>query len=201
MNTRFIYLYRDGSNYKSWGEVVFAGAPSDDTLGRVLAALDRSEFFIADQIRVPEKFFENWPRYDDDHCWHEFSSLEETKQLPTDEHSRAIADFVDEIEAAAKSAWKVFDPAERVRATTTEPTVIRDASRAQPEFHSDAEIMGGQPVFIGTRVPVRNLFEHLEAGDPLEKFLHSFPSVSREQALAALEVAREALERIAYSHR
>ncbi|HEY7214091.1 MAG TPA: DUF433 domain-containing protein [Thermoanaerobaculia bacterium] len=59
--------------------------------------------------------------------------------------------------------------------------------------HSDPEILGGTPVFLGTRVPVRNLIDFLEAGDSLEDFLKSFPSVSREQAVAALEMAGEFL--------
>ena len=62
-----------------------------------------------------------------------------------------------------------------------------------PVIHSDPEIQGGVPVFVGTRVPVKNLFDYLEAGDSLDKFLSSFPSVTREQAIAALELAREAL--------
>ena len=57
--------------------------------------------------------------------------------------------------------------------------------------HRDPEILGGTPVFVGTRVPVRILFEYLEAGDSLEVFLDQFPSVRREQAIAALELARE----------
>ena len=64
---------------------------------------------------------------------------------------------------------------------------------AQPIIHCDPEIQGGVPVFYGTRVPVKNLFDCLEAGDTLDQFLHSFPSVAREQAVAALELAREAL--------
>ena len=59
--------------------------------------------------------------------------------------------------------------------------------------HRDPDILGGTPVFVGTRVPARILFEHLEAGDSLEVFLEQFPSVSREQAVAALELAREVL--------
>ncbi len=59
--------------------------------------------------------------------------------------------------------------------------------------HSDPEIMGGELVFVGTRVPVYNLFDYLEAGDSLEEFLEQFPSVTREQAVAALENAREAI--------
>ena len=57
----------------------------------------------------------------------------------------------------------------------------------------DPEIVGGTPVFVGTRVPVKNLFDYLEAGDSLDEFLGSFPSVTREQAIAALELAHEAL--------
>ena len=57
----------------------------------------------------------------------------------------------------------------------------------------DPELLGGTPVFAGTRVPVKTLFDHLEAGDPLEVFLDDFPSVSRELAVAVLEEARAAL--------
>jgi uncharacterized protein (DUF433 family) len=62
-----------------------------------------------------------------------------------------------------------------------------------PVIHSDPEIMGGTPVFFGTRVPVQTLLDYLEAGDPLDAFLDDFPSVSHEQALAALEPAKEML--------
>lgn len=54
-------------------------------------------------------------------------------------------------------------------------------------------ILGGTPVFRGTRVPVKTLIDFLEAGDCLEDFLDDFPTVSREQAVAALEAAKEAL--------
>ena len=63
-----------------------------------------------------------------------------------------------------------------------------------PRVVSDPDILGGTPVFLGTRVPVRVLFEHLEAGDPLEVFLEDFPSVSRELAVLVLEDAKKALE-------
>lgn len=59
---------------------------------------------------------------------------------------------------------------------------------------TDPEILGGTPVFAGTRVPVENFIQYLEAGDSLDEFLADFPSVSRDQALAALELARHALE-------
>jgi uncharacterized protein (DUF433 family) len=61
----------------------------------------------------------------------------------------------------------------------------------RPVVHKDPEILGGTPVFVGTRVPVKILFDYLEAGDSLEVFLDEFPSVTREQAVAALELARE----------
>jgi len=67
-------------------------------------------------------------------------------------------------------------------------------------IHSDPKILGGTPVFVGTRVPVQNLIDCLKAGDSLDDFLNSFPTVTREQAVAALEIAREALESIAHSH-
>lgn len=60
--------------------------------------------------------------------------------------------------------------------------------------HTDPEILGGTPVFVGTRVPAKTLFDYLEAGDSLDDFLADFPSVSREQAVAALELAREMTE-------
>ena len=53
----------------------------------------------------------------------------------------------------------------------------------------DPNVMSGAPVFVGTRVPVKNLLDYLAAGDGLERFLDHFPSVTREQAVAALEVA------------
>lgn len=62
-----------------------------------------------------------------------------------------------------------------------------------PNVISDLEVLGGTPVFIGTRVPVRIIFEHLEAGDSLEIFLEDFPSVSRELAIRVLEEAKMAL--------
>jgi uncharacterized protein (DUF433 family) len=59
--------------------------------------------------------------------------------------------------------------------------------------HSDPDILGGTPVFVGTRVPVQSLFDYIEGGDTLDEFLRQFPSVKREQALAALELARDTL--------
>ena len=57
----------------------------------------------------------------------------------------------------------------------------------------DPEIMGGTPVFVGTRVPFQTLLGYLEAGQPLAEFLDDFPTVSRDKAVAALEQAKESL--------
>ena len=63
----------------------------------------------------------------------------------------------------------------------------------QTVVHSDPEIVSGTPVFVGTRVPVKTLFNYLSAGDPLDRFLDHFPSVTSKQAVAAVELASEAL--------
>ncbi len=57
----------------------------------------------------------------------------------------------------------------------------------------DEDILGGQPVFRGTRVPVESLFDHLEAGVPLDEFLDDFPTVSKEQVIALLDAANKLL--------
>ena len=57
----------------------------------------------------------------------------------------------------------------------------------------DPNVLGGTPVFAGTRVPIKNLMDYLAAGDSLERFLDHFPSVTREQAVAALELANDLL--------
>jgi uncharacterized protein (DUF433 family) len=63
------------------------------------------------------------------------------------------------------------------------------------------EILSGTPVFVGTRVPVQTLIDYLEGSDRLDDFLQDFPTVSREQAVAALELARDALRPHASSPR
>lgn len=60
-------------------------------------------------------------------------------------------------------------------------------------IHIDPQILGGTPVFVGTRVPAQSLFDYLEGGETLDEFLRQFPSVKREQALAALELARDSV--------
>jgi len=65
--------------------------------------------------------------------------------------------------------------------------------RRQDIVSEDPEILGGAAVFVGTRVPVQSLLDYLRGGDTLDQFLQDFPSVRREQAEAALDLAKEAL--------
>jgi uncharacterized protein (DUF433 family) len=62
-----------------------------------------------------------------------------------------------------------------------------------PVVYKDPEVLGGTTVFVGTRVPLRNLIDYVEGGYSLDEFLDDFPSVSRQQAVAALEAAFEVL--------
>jgi len=73
---------------------------------------------------------------------------------------------------------------------TSEKLSMSDSRRV---IHTDPDILGGTPVFVGTRVPVKTLVDYLEAGERLDVFLDHFPTVSREQAVAALELAKEML--------
>ena len=65
-------------------------------------------------------------------------------------------------------------------------------------FHSKKGFVSGTPIFVGTRVPLKNLFDYLAGGHNLEEFLYDFPGVSREQAVSVLDMAGEVLESAAY---
>jgi uncharacterized protein (DUF433 family) len=73
------------------------------------------------------------------------------------------------------------------------PAIGRTMITTSPLVCSDPEILGGTPVFSGTRVPFRNLLDYLEGGETLDEFLEDFPSVSREHAVAALRQAGQLL--------
>ena len=66
-------------------------------------------------------------------------------------------------------------------------------ARPSDILHSDPGILGGTPVLVGTRVPIQSLFDYLEGGETLDEFLRQFPSVKRDQAVAALDLARATL--------
>ena len=65
--------------------------------------------------------------------------------------------------------------------------------RVSAIISSDPETLGGTPVFTGTRVPVQNLLDYLEAGDSIDEFLEGFPTVTREQVIGFLEAAKDKL--------
>lgn len=112
-NIRFNYLYRDGSNYKSWGEVIFLNSENfaiNEIETKLLDALMPDKQFIADQVSVPEKFlFVNGKFTSDDHCYHEFDCVEICKEAPTDSLGRSITDFLRDIDTASRQGWKAFD--------------------------------------------------------------------------------------------
>jgi len=65
-----------------------------------------------------------------------------------------------------------------------------NAEELQGIIHSNPEIMGGTPVFVGTRVPLQNLIDYLEGGESVEDFLDVFPTVKREQVIAVIEAGK-----------
>ncbi len=114
---RFNYLYRDGSNYKSWGEVVFLNSENlavNEITTRLFDAFLPDKQFIANQVSIPEKFlFINEKFTRDDHCCHEFDCVEVCEKDSTDALGRSIADFLRDVETASKQGWKAFDILDR----------------------------------------------------------------------------------------
>lgn len=116
-NVRFRYLYRDGNNFKNWADVVFRD-PNHMDLRRSKRILERSfqpdGLFIADQVRLPEVFLYNGCQANgEDHCFHEFYSLERTPDHANDRFNRSIGEFVDDVWREAGRGWAVFDPFDR----------------------------------------------------------------------------------------
>lgn len=100
----------------------------------------------------------------------------------SDEEAKRILDFARSVEIQAAKVQRVINESRAVYSVS--PLRI---------VHSDPEILGGTPVFTGTRVPFKTLLDYLEAGDSIDEFLDHFPSVSRTQAISALEVGKEML--------
>lgn len=82
---------------------------------------------------------------------------------------------------------------ERNKTASSRKLQMEDRAMTRPIINRDPDILGGTPVFMGTRVPIKALFDYLEAGDNLDEFLDGFPSVRKEQALVLLELARHNL--------
>jgi hypothetical protein len=113
-NICFNYLYRDAGNYKQWGAIIFSN-PEEYTLQKTLTLLTSAflpdGIFSARQVRIPELFmYSRGNATSDDHCFHEFYSIEFTTKPASDIHSRSIAEFLVEVSAAAHQGWDVFDP-------------------------------------------------------------------------------------------
>lgn len=116
-NVRFKYLYRDGSNYKKCADMVFSnpdGLNCETLVTQFTRAFLEDGQFIAHQIRIPEVFLWNASSVDfDDHCFHEFSGIEDTGDTPNDRLGRSIREFADEVTLTAMQGWNAFDPSER----------------------------------------------------------------------------------------
>ena len=116
MNIKFNYMYRDASNYKAWGNVIFIN-PDELTLLEINTHLINSfgmdRLFIASQIRIPEVFlYLDDDVTIDDHCFHEFTSVKFTSETENDKYGRSINEFIKEVENQSKIGWLSFDPTE-----------------------------------------------------------------------------------------
>jgi hypothetical protein len=115
---KFNYLYRDGGNFKSWGEVIFSN-PEQLTLNeidmRLVDAFLPDKLFIANQISIPEKFlFVNGKYTKYDHCYHEYDCTEISQENPTDVLERSVTDFLKTVDSISKLGWQAFDILERI---------------------------------------------------------------------------------------
>ena len=77
-----------------------------------------------------------------------------------------------------------------------ETPVSYDTGMKEPIITASPDVMGGTPVFAGTRVPVQTLLDYLKAGESIDDFLEGFPSVSREKVIAFLEEAEEQIAKM-----
>lgn len=116
-NIKFIYLYRDGGNFKSWGEVIFSHIDAltiTEIETRLLRAFLPGKHFIASQISITEKFlYSSGDFTKHDHCYHEFDCVELCGEEPTDSLERTITDFLQDVEIVSKQGWKAFDILDR----------------------------------------------------------------------------------------
>ena len=123
-NIRFLYMYRDASNYKQHGEAIFQNEkqlPVDEIEKQVRACLSDGAYFIARQIHIEERFFD--ALYDDDHPWHEFVRVEATSAPafdPESDHQRDIAELLAELEAAHWTGWDEMNVREDLAKQLTE---------------------------------------------------------------------------------
>ncbi|MCA9900739.1 MAG: hypothetical protein H6654_10170 [Ardenticatenaceae bacterium] len=122
---KFNYLYRDAGNYKSWGELIFSNPDNLDLIDidiQLRLEFIQEIFFVAHQINVPEIFLytEN-SLNEDDHCFHEYNSVENVELFEFEPDKRSIKQFLEQIDIASNLGWKAFNP-------LIEITKIRDRS-------------------------------------------------------------------------
>lgn len=115
---RFNYLYRDASNYKEWGSVDFTNPerlPLESVDNMLRESFEHGELFIAHQVGLPELFFyAEEPITEDDHCYHEFHSVEAIEPAGSEPPTRSISEFLTDVRSAAASGWRAFNPADRL---------------------------------------------------------------------------------------
>ena len=108
-NVKFSYLYRDGSNYKKWGEIVFSNREEvaiEEIDSRLRQSFESEEFFVAHQIQIPEVFlYADGKVTEYDHCFHAFSAIELTDDPPNDKRQRSISSFVQQVESESRRGW------------------------------------------------------------------------------------------------
>ena len=113
-NVEFMYLYRDGGNYKKRGVVIFSNPEGVDinlASEKLRQAFLPDGLFIARQVRVPEVFLYSHGKFtDDDHCYHEFDVLNSTSKAANDKQLRSIQQFLDEVAAEAGRGWQTLEP-------------------------------------------------------------------------------------------
>lgn len=112
-NIKFIYLYRDSANYKSWNDVVFENPdqlPLEEIENNLISDFLPDKLFVANQIFIPEKFlFSEGDFSSFDHCYHEFDHVEFCTAKPTDTLNRSIAIFLRDVRLVSEQGWKAFD--------------------------------------------------------------------------------------------
>jgi len=115
-NVKFFYEYRDESNYKNFGSVIFTnpdGIPIDDIKARLQKVFFASMLFNSNQVGLPELFFEDFP-LPSDMTLHEFDSIETTDEVTNDYLCRTINQFIKEAEKESATGWTVIDPLEEL---------------------------------------------------------------------------------------
>ncbi len=115
---KFNYLYRDAGNYKSWGDILFLnpdGFDLEEIDKRLKMAFDQETLFVAHQINVPEVFlYAEQTLNDNDHCFHEYDSVDLTTRLNSRTDGRSIKQFLEQVELASISGWNVFNPIDQI---------------------------------------------------------------------------------------